>query len=258
MFTILHQEVTPEILGFFDLSKPTMPRAFNVLEGMTRGQIVVDDVTHPKWAVVREAVYGTLYFGGQIDRLQMETLFDHFFQFGSIGVGCWLDDALNQILPQNPDYDGFTLYFTERSQQVQLEPFTEQLPSGYTLSMRDENWFTSSFDYESTLASFGSAENALRHTFGVVLVQNATLICEAATGAPTHGRIEVGVTTGEQYRRRGFAGIACAKLIEICESKGYSTWWDCAQQNAPSTRLARKLGYQNEREYRYAWWEKHS
>ena len=258
MFAITHQQVTPEILSLFDLSKPTMPRAFNVLEGMTSVQIVVDDVTDPQWAVVREALYGTLYFGGPIDRLQMEALFDHFFQFGSIGVGCWLDDTLNQILPTNPDYDGFTLYFTERSRQVPLGLMIQQLPSGYTLSLRDEKWFVSSFEYESTLASFGSMENVLRHTLGMNLIQDDTLLCEAATGAPTHGRIEIGITTHERYRQRGFAGIACAKLIEICESEAYSTWWDCAKQNTPSVRLARKLGYQNEREYRYAWWEKRS
>jgi GNAT superfamily N-acetyltransferase len=188
----------------------------------------------------------------------MEELFDHFFQFGSIGVGCWQDDALNQILPANPDYDGFTLYFTERSCQVPLAPMIQKLPSGYTLSLRDEKWFASSFEYESTLASFGSMENVLRSTLGVNLVQEDALLCEAATGAPTHGQIEIGVTTHERYRRRGFASIACAKLIEICESEGYSTWWDCAKQNTPSVRLARKLGYQNEREYRYAWWEKRS
>jgi len=82
------------------------------------------------------------------------------------------------------------------------------------------------------------------------------VVCEAATGAPTHGLIEVGVTTHESHRQRGLATIACASLITRCEAQGYKTWWDCAKQNLSSTRLARKLGYQNEREYRYIWWQK--
>ncbi len=174
MFTVSPQEVTPIISSLFDIRKPTAPRAFNVLEGLTSGQIIVDNVTHPTWAVVREAVYGTLYFGGQVNLLQMETLFEHFFQFGGIGIGCWLDDELNQILPPNPDYDGFTLYFTERSHQVHLGPWIEQLPSGYSLSLRDVKSFAHSFDYESMLASFGSTENVLGHTLGVMLVRDAT------------------------------------------------------------------------------------
>jgi RimJ/RimL family protein N-acetyltransferase len=83
------------------------------------------------------------------------------------------------------------------------------------------------------------------------------VLCEAATGAPTHGRIEVGVTTAEAHRQRGFATITCATLIALCEAQGYGTWWDCAKQNTPSARLARKLGYQNQQEYRYVWWAKH-
>lgn len=113
-----------------------------------------------------------------------------------------------------------------------------------------------SFDYDSTLASFDSIENVMQYTLGVSLVQDDYLVCEAATGAPTHGLMEVGVTTHENYRQKGLATIACAKLIETCEMQGYSTWWDCAKQNTPSVRLAKKLGYQNEKEYRYAWWEK--
>ena len=149
------------------------------------------------------------------------------------------------------------MYFTERSfDEINLEALVSQLPSSYALLSREEQLFKKSFDYDSTLASFGSTENVMQHTLGVSLVEDDYLICEAATGAPTHGLIEVGVTTHENYRQKGLATIACAKLIETCEAQGYSTWWDCAKQNTPSVRLARKLGYRNEKEYRYAWWEK--
>lgn len=257
MLSITQQEVTPEILNLFDLNNPTMPRAFNVLEGIISGQILVDNLTQPSWAVVREGIYGTLYFGGQITSSVIPSIFGHFFQFGGIGVGCWLDNPLNKILPDSPDYDGFTLYFTERSSaETNLETLVSQLPSNYALVSRDEHLFKKSFDYDSTLASFDSIENVMQYTLGVSLVQDDYLVCEAATGAPTHGLMEVGVTTHENYRQKGLATIACAKLIEICEMQGYSTWWDCAKQNTPSVRLAKKLGYQNEKEYRYAWWEK--
>ena len=132
------------------------------------------------------------------------------------------------------------------------------LPSGYVLVPRDAQLVTQSFDYPSTLAAFGSIENILHLTRGVVIVRDGIVCCEAATGAPTHGRIEVGVTTAEAYRQRGFATAACATLIDICESQGYMTWWDCAKQNTPSVRLAHKLGYLDEQEYRYVWWPRYS
>ena len=93
-------------------------------------------------------------------------------------------------------------------------------------------------------------------TRGVVVLEDDIVVCEAGTGVATHGRIEVGITTAKGHRQRGLATTACAKLIEICEAQGYATWWDCAKQNDASVRLARKLGYENEREYRYRLWNK--
>lgn len=52
--------------------------------------------------------------------------------------------------------------------------------------------------------------------------------------------------------------IACARLIELCEARGYATWWDCATQNEPSVRLAQRLGYRNGRAYRYVFWATHA
>ena len=257
MRTISPHQLTPAIAALFDSAKPTMLRAFNVLEGTTQGQIVADDRAQPSWAIVRDPAYGTLYLGGEFTSALLASLVDHFRTQGDVGIGCWPDDPIADLLPPNPAYDGSTLYFTERSPGVALASLQPELPPDYTLKQRDEDLFAQSFDYESTLAAFGSVANVMRSTLGVVLLHDGVVACEAATAAPTHGQIEVGVTTAEAYRQRGFATTACARLIELCEAQDYATWWDCAKQNIASTRLARKLGYQNEREYRYVWWPHH-
>ena len=246
MIQITPDQVTPDILSLFDLTKPTMPRAFNVLEGITRGHILVEEVAHPTWAVVREVMFGTLYVGGQMDASTLEMLVQHFCQRGDVGIGCWLDDPLNAMLPSDPDYDGRTLYFTERLPQANV---FLTLPEGYHLAIRDQALVKQSLDYQSILDSFGMEEHVLQHTLGVDILHADKIACEAATGAPTHGRFEIGVTTAESHRQRGLATIACARLIEMCEA-------DCAKQNIPSANLARKLGFCNEKEYRYVWWKK--
>lgn len=251
---ITPQEVTPEVLSLFDITKPTMPRAFNVLEGLNHGHILVDDRMHPQTSVVRDNVYGTLYFGGNVTASLIASLVQHFRQIGEVGIGCWLDDPINALIPTDFDYDGRTYFFTERSAWEGLHTF--ELPAEYSLRPRDEHLFRQSFDYELTLNTFGTLENVLRYTLGAVILHNDRVICEAATGAATHGQIEIGVTTAESYRRQGFATVACAHLIRTCEEQGYKPWWDCAKQNTPSVKLARKLGYQEEPEYRYVWWAK--
>ena len=254
LIDITHEQVTSEILALFDATKPTMPRAFNVLEGVSRGQILVDDPTRPASAVVRDGMYGTLYFGGNVSSSQVVSVVQHFRSTGEVGIGCWLEDPLNERIPTDFDYDGRTYYFTERAPSMNGQNL--QLPAGYSLLPRDEALFRKSFDYQSTVDLFGSIENVLRYTLGVTILDGDTLVCEAATGAPTQGWIEVGVTTAEAYRRQGFASIACGQLIELCEAQGHKTWWDCAKQNTPSVKLAKKLGYQHAPEYRYVWWAK--
>jgi GNAT superfamily N-acetyltransferase len=257
MLTISTHQVTPAITALFDFTKPTMPRAFNVLEGNVRGHILVDDRAQPTWAVVRTLTYGTLYLGEQYTPPLLAMLVEHFRHHGEVGIGCWCDDPLNDMLPPNPDYDGATLSFTDRSATRTPVSALPELLAPYTVAVRDKQLLPQSFDYESTLASFGTVENILRLTLGVVLLYDNRVVCEAATGAATHGHIEVGVTTAAAHRQRGLATVACTKLIELCEAQGYATWWDCAKHNHASVRLARKLGYQNEREYRYVWWDKH-
>jgi hypothetical protein len=121
---------------------------------------------------------------------------EKFRPIGEVGTGCWLDYELNDMFPSYPDYDGRTLYFTERSMNDN-ELLNTSLPPGCALTQRDEILFKQSFDYESTLDSFGSIEAVLSQTLGFVILHEGKVVCEAATGAPTHGRVEVGVTTHE-------------------------------------------------------------
>jgi GNAT superfamily N-acetyltransferase len=256
MLTLTATEVTPALLALFDRSQPTVPRALAVLAGIFGGRIVADDPLEPSWAAVQEATYGTLYLGGQPPAALVAELLEHLRQEGDVGLGCWPDDPLATMQLPEPQYDGRTLYFPARSPAIALEPLLGALPPGYQLVTRDAALFACSFDMADTLATFGSVEAVLRHTRGVMLLHDDELVCEASTGAMVEGCIEVGVTTHEQFRGRGLATLTCAALIAACEAEGLATWWDCATQNEPSVRLARRLGYGEGREYRYRWWQR--
>lgn len=257
MILITPEQVSPSVVALFDRGGPTMPRALAVLAGVARGQILVDDPARPAWAAAREGTYGTLYLGGRVDAPLLAALVDRLRQIGDVGIGCWPDSPLCAMLPPEAQYDGRTLFFPSRSPDVPLAPLIDALPPGYALAPRDARWLALSLDIDDTLRTFGSAELALRHSRGVVAHMGEELACEAATGPAAHGRIEMGVITHEGHRRRGLATAACAALIAECEAEGLSTWWDCAAQNEASARLARRLGYAGEREYRYVWWPKH-
>jgi hypothetical protein len=44
MIWLTPHQITPPITALFDITQPTLPRAFDVLEDITGGQIVVDDL----------------------------------------------------------------------------------------------------------------------------------------------------------------------------------------------------------------------
>ena len=60
--------------------------------------------------------------------------------------------------------------------------------------------------------------------------------------------------TSEAYRRRGYGAVTCAQLIRECEARGYRTYWNCAKDNQASAGLARSLGHQGEKAFRYVVW----
>jgi hypothetical protein len=81
-------------------------------------------------------------------------LVEHFRQRGDVGIGCWPDSPLAGMLPPDPDYDGRTLSFPRRSQEVEFASFLATLPPGYQLLPRDAALFKRSFDYDDTVATF--------------------------------------------------------------------------------------------------------
>ena len=155
LLEITAPQVTPKIVSLFDLTKPTMPRAFNVLEGIIRGQILVDPLPNPTTAVVRAGIYGTLYFGGDKTATLLASLVQHFREIGEVGIGCSLDEPVNELIPTDFDYDGRTYFFTERSSGDEKQ--VSQLPDGYKLVARDEHLVRKSSDYQSTLDAYGIA-----------------------------------------------------------------------------------------------------
>jgi RimJ/RimL family protein N-acetyltransferase len=95
----------------------------------------------------------------------------------------------------------------------------------------------------------------LEKGFGFCLVKEQELLSEAFAGDAALGLIEIGTITGEPYRRRGYATVCCAQLIRECEARGYRTYWNCAKDNLASAGLARRMGYQTEKEFRFVVWD---
>ena len=244
-------QVSPRLAALFDPNAPASLRCFAVLAGLVTGRTFTDDPIHPTWGVVWEMTDGTLYPGGAITAPRLQQAVSVLRPSGDVLIGYWPDDPLADLLPPAPEYDGTVLEFLDRPDDLtDLDAIVQRLPSGHTLRHMDPALL------KRDVRSHGRADAFLANHVAVCLMRGETIMCEASTGPAINGVRELGVLTHAANRGRGFATMTCAYLIQECAAAGTRTYWNCASTNAASAAVARKLGYQIEREYQLVAWFK--
>jgi len=255
MRQISSEEVTEGLRGLFDKNEPASLRCFAVLEGNAAGRILTDNPANPSWGIVQETFERSIYLGGKLDAALLGEIINTLRREGDVLIGLRNDDARWSMVPPEPDYQGTVLEFFNRSVGGGSDAFFKAVPPGCELRRIDRELFERCAERDVTVAIYGSTEEALAKGFGLCLMRGETILCDAFAGPAALSMIELGVTTLERYRERGYATITCAHLVRWCEQLGYATYWNCAKQNKASAAVARKLGYQVEKEYRlWAWY----
>lgn len=246
-------QVSPALYALFDVDQPIAIRCFGVLDGTIRGRIWTDNPARPSWGAAQEAAFGTLFLAGHPEASLVHELIAELRQSHDVAVALWPEHRYLQLLPPAPDFAGWELEFTMRARDNDLAQFSV-VPPGCELRPIDAIWFERCRYREHYAAYFGSSAKTLQYGFGFCLVRGQELLSEAFAADAALDMIEIGTITGEPYRRQGYGLATCAKLILECEARGYHTYWNCAKDNQGSAGLARRLGYQSEREFRYLVW----
>ncbi len=244
--------MTPELKTLFLPSDPAALRCQAVLDGHTAGKIFTDHPETPSWGVLQEAAFGSIYLGGEVQADLLNELIASLCKNGEVLVGLSEADPRWQLLPRGADYTGYTLEYTDRESGQALPP----APNGCELRRLDSSLGKQILDRNLLIRMFGSISQALEWGYGLCLLRDDALLCEAFAGPAANGVIEVGVETQPHYMRKGYGYLTCAHLIHRMEQLGYQTYWNCAKGNVASATLARKLGYRTEKEYRLLAWSK--
>lgn len=255
LIEISANQITPALKAFFDPRDPAGLRSIAVLEGLRPGKIITDSLRTPTWAIVWEEVFGALYPAGEINISALSELVQRFRQGRMIFIGLWLDDPLWESIQPKFDQESRVLDFHDRLRDDRLQKYIDQLPAGTELRPADENLLERSVNRDLHLSGYPSPEKALEDMVGFFLMKEDEVLCEALAGAEVMGTREIGVDTPELYHQRGYATLTCAKLTQFCEQQDLQTYWNCNKFNEASVALARKLGYQTEKEYRLLIWE---
>jgi RimJ/RimL family protein N-acetyltransferase len=245
-------QVTPELKAMFVPTDPAALRCQAVLDGHAAGKIFTDHPETPRWGVLQEATFGSLYLGGDVQSGLLHRLIATLRKNGEVLAGLQESDPRWILFPSQAYYTGYTLEFTDREPGQEIPP----LPAGCDLRRLDHSLSKQILDRNLLIRMFGSIQSALEWGYGLCLMQAGTLLCEAFAGPAANGMIEIGVETQPHYMQKGYAFLTCAHLIHRMEQLGYLTYWNCAKGNLPSAALARKLGYQTKKAYRLLAWSK--
>ena len=70
------------------------------------------------------------------------------------------------------------------------------------------------------------------------------IVGTAQTSAITARYADIGVSTDERWRERGFATAAASIVARRVQETGRTPVWSCGEDNMASLRVARKLGFE--------------
>ena len=253
MIEILPTQVTPTHKSLFDCKMPTAVRCYAVLGGGNAGRIFIDDLEHPKLGYVWEKDDGTLYQGGVKDRQVLQQMVEILRQEGTVALDFRDGDPEVKLFPSNPDAGAECIELDRQGGGSDLSVYLK-LPPGFEVHRMGRDLIEKSPRLDESLFRYGSLESYLEKGMDVCILHGEEFVCEAGADMDVGGVREVGVVTERPYRGQGFGTIVTAHLLRWCDELGCSTYWDCVKLNISSLKIARKLGFGNERSYKILAW----
>ncbi len=244
----------PRLPALFDPYVPNNPSLWAVFRGRQAGRALVDSMPNPTQCLLRTEARLT-YASSKISQSFLTDAIDYFRHNGIV----WLIRSRNDPpapggYRSNPrleffDYDPHSLI---------LADYRRRLPAGFEIRAIDRN-LLDRCEWRDDMGFYcGSLENFLQNGLGFCLMHGDEIIVEvyaSSLGAPY---AEIGAITHEPYRGMGYAPITVAYLIEALEQRGYHAYWSCDVDNPSSARVARKLGFREERAYEFLEYEQMS
>ena len=234
--------------GLFDLELPNSPALWAVLKGNYSGKALVDDAQHPTQCVLRTDA-ALSYFSRQTSQAFLDEAVNRFRKVGPVWL-IWPHGT--KLQPPEIEFarivNRLEFYDYDPNSEV-LAKLSGQLPQDCTIQRITCQLFDRCEWRDEMEFYAGSVSNFLEHGIGLCMMREDETIVEAYASALGKTRAEIGAITREAYRGRGYAAIACAFLIKICDDLGFQAYWSCDADHQASIRVAQKLGFRRERAY---------
>ena len=241
--------IDKDIQELFDPELPNSSALWAVLKGNYFGKAVVENIKDPSQCVIRTNAALT-YFGNQTSQDFLDRAIIHLRKIGPVWLVWPHKTSLTPPDIENTEVVNRLEFFEyDRNGEI-LGKLKKQLPSEQEIRSIDAKILRQCEWREEMEFYAGGFDSFLKHGIGICMVKNDEIIVEAYASSLGRTRAEIGVITKETFRGQGYAPIACAYLIEVVEQRGYQAYWSCDANHIASIRVAKKLGFQQERDYR--------
>ncbi len=238
----------PALPTLFDPSVPNSPVLWAVLKGRHAGRALVDDFWHPSQCVLRTDAVLT-FSSRQVDQPFLHGAIERFRRTGDVWLVRRCTQSAQLAAPEaNRLIQRLEFFDCDAASQV-LADLRRRLPNGCEIRPIDRQ-LLERCEWRSEMEFFcGSVDNFCAHGMGLCMMRGDEILVEAYVSSFGETRAEIGAVTREAYRGRGYAPITCAYLIEVCAQRGFGAYWSCDADHEASIRVARKLGFRQERAY---------
>jgi len=240
--------------------------ARSVVEKHVNGKVYVDDFANPKAFYVVH-LYGMALLYGDISEKFLHFDFKNtvFECYGLQKTGRWL-----QVFPQNLE-DQIDVIFKDRISVFDSNKFKDDYSVNiikhkrvnFRFNLEKYNSFRCGLDitkycfcdvnvdiFNETNGSvvpnrfWNNANDFITNGAGFSLIADDHPVSIAFSSFVHEGMFELGMETKSEFRRRGYASIVCARLIDYCLERGLEPIWACSLGNNASYELALKLGFE--------------
>ncbi len=238
----------PALPALFDPSAPDNPALWAVLRGRHTGRALVDDVRHPSQCVLRTDAVLT-FSSRHVSRPFLTGAIAHLQETGDVWLVRPPAQSTSLAVPEAARAVKRLEFLACDAGSELLAGLRRCLPPGCEIRPIDRQ-LLERCEWRAEMEFYcGSVDNFMVNGLGLCMVRGDEIIVEAYVSSFGETQAEIGALTREPHRGHGYAPITCAYLIRACEQRGYQAYWSCDADNAPSIRVARKLGFRQERAY---------
>jgi GNAT superfamily N-acetyltransferase len=244
----------------FEGHKQNIP-VFAVIDGNFPGRVFVDNHESPKaalvWALSRWAYVGGdgghRAFTRALTDLVRDTIIpcslemeQRWFELYTPNSEEWTKVAEGSLAPFKPHEHYESVYVLDKLGFMRSRT-SPVAPEGSYIETAEIPILSERARRSAVVAAEFKAKTA----FGFRLMRSGEMLALCRSNGFSSGRefmIDV-ITVNESERGRGYATIASTALIDFCLEEGYVPLWETTEDNVPSQKLARRLGFVEDESY---------